>query len=204
MVRRPRPADRAGSTSAELLRWGAATDLLSFYLPIGIVAYVLWRTLRPRWPLVADLSSLAAYGYALAGGSAAAVLAVVGPMLMSQYAAPGSDQASIEVAFRVLTEIVYRAIWQFLDALLLGAWWLGFGLLIRPEQPRLALLSFALAAAATIGAVLTLFGLRLAGDALAGVFFMAWLSWSIWLLVLLWRRSGPFDNLDGSHHSSRA
>jgi len=183
----------AGPTSAELLRWAAGVDLVSYYLPIAVIAYVLWRALRPRSPMVADLSSLAACGYVVAGGVGASALAVVGPMLMNDYAAPGADKASIEVAFSVLTETVYRAIWQFLDPLLLAAWWLGIGLLIRADQPRLALLSFGLAAAAAIGAALTLLGLSLARDALLGIFFIGWMTWSVWLLVLLWRRATPFQ-----------
>lgn len=186
----------AGPTSAELLRWAAAADLLSYYLAVAVVAYVLWRTLRPRSALVADLSSLAACAYVVAGGIGAALLAVVGPMLLHDYAAPGADQASIAIAFGVLTEIVYRAIWQFLDALLLAAWWLGFGLLIRVDLPRIAVLSFALSAAATIGVGLTLLGLSLARDALLGIFFVGWMTWSVWLLGLLWRRAEPFRHLD--------
>jgi hypothetical protein len=186
----------AGPTSAELLRWAAAADLLSYYLPIGVIAYVLWRTLRSRSPLVADLSSLGAGAYVVAGGIGAALLAIVGPMLMHDYAAPGADQASLAIAFSVLTEVVYHAVWQFLDPLLLATWWLGFGLLIRIDQPRMAVLSFALAATATIGAGFTVLELSLATNALLGIFFVGWTTWIIWLLLLLWRGVEPFHQLD--------
>jgi hypothetical protein len=49
----------SGGTSAELLRWAAVLDLFSYYLATAILAYVLWRQLRPRNPLLADLSTLA-------------------------------------------------------------------------------------------------------------------------------------------------
>ena len=75
----------AGPLSAELLRWASVLDLLGYYLATGVLAYALWRVLRPRDPVLADLATLAAIGYTLAGGTAAAVLAMVGPMLMEQH-----------------------------------------------------------------------------------------------------------------------
>lgn len=177
----------AGPTSAELLRFAAAADLLSYYLPIGVVAYVVWRVLRPRAPLIADLSTLAAFGYVLAGGAGASMLAIVGSMLMHAHAGPGADQAAIATAFGTLTEVVFRAIWQFLDAFLLGGWWIGIGLLTRTEQPRFALLSLVLGTASILGAVLTLLGLGPLRDALLGLLFVGWFGWAIWLVALLRR-----------------
>ena len=75
----------SGATPAELLRWAAVLDLFGYYLATAVLAYVLWRQLRPRNPLIADLSTLAAVGYALAGGLGAAVLAMVAPMMMHNY-----------------------------------------------------------------------------------------------------------------------
>jgi hypothetical protein len=184
-----------GPTSAELLRWAATTDLLSYYLPTGVVAYVLWRILRPRSPVVADLSTLAALGFVLLGGAAAATLAVLGPALIHEYAAAGSDRATIAILFGGLTDTVFRAVWQFVDALLIGIWWLGLALLVRAEQPRFSALQFAIAAAAFLTAVLTMAGAGLTSYVLLGLFFTGWFAWAVWLLVLVWRRSAPFDTL---------
>jgi hypothetical protein len=61
---------------------------------------VLWRQLRPRNPHSADMSSLAAVGYALAGGLGAAVLAMVAPMMMQAYTdAAAAGQALIAAQF---------------------------------------------------------------------------------------------------------
>jgi hypothetical protein len=179
----------AGATSAELFRWAAALDLIGYYLATAVLAYVLWRQLRPHNPLLADLSALAALGYALAGGSGAAALAMVGPMLMHDYAgatAP-TDQAVIAAQFTVLFEVVWRSIWQLLDAILLAAWWLGIGLLVRADQPGLSRLSRALATLAAVGAVMSLVGLNLARDVGLGVIFTLWTAWWIWLLVVFVR-----------------
>jgi hypothetical protein len=184
----------AGPESAELLRWGAIADLFGYYLATGVVAYVVGAALRPLGRTLADLATLSAFGYVLAGGAAAASLAFVGPLLMHQYAA-GEDRAAVAVAFGVLAEVVFSAIWQFLDAWLLAGWWLGIGLLVRRLQPAFARLSLALSAMAAIASVFTVLDVALVRYASLVVFFVLWTAWSAWLLVLLWQRKAPFDEL---------
>jgi hypothetical protein len=77
---------------------------------------------------------MAAVGYALAGGVGAAVLAMVAPMLMHNYTdATPAGQALIAAQFATVLQVVWRSTWQFLDAILLAAWWLGIGWLLRAD-----------------------------------------------------------------------
>jgi hypothetical protein len=127
----------SGATPAELLRWAALLDHFGYYLATAVLAYVLWRQLRPRNPLIADLSTMAAVGHALAGGMGAAILAMVVPMLIHSYTDTAvAGQALIAAQFATVLQVVWRAIWQFLDAILLAAWWLGIGRLIRQDHLR--------------------------------------------------------------------
>ena len=179
----------AGASSAELLRWGAVLDLFGYYLPTAVLAYVLWRQLRSRNPLIADLSTMAAVGYALAGGAGASVLAVFGPMLMHAYVEAGAtERVVIAAQFATLTEVIMRSIWQFLDGILIGAWWLGIGLLLRPDHPRLSRLTLVLSGGAAVGTFANLVGLSLVRDILLGVFFILWTAWWISLLVVFIRQ----------------
>jgi hypothetical protein len=190
--REPTSVLGAGATSAELLRWASVLDLIGYYLATAVLAYVLWYWLRPRNRLIADLSALAALGYVLAGGIGAAVLAMVGPMLMHSYteAAAGS-QAVITTQFAVLFELVWRAIWQLLDGILVAVWWLGIGLLVREDRPGLSRLSLALAAAAAVGVAANIIGLSLVRDVILGITFTLWTAWWIWLMALLLRFRRP-------------
>jgi len=175
----------AGATSAELLRWAAVLDLFGYYLATAVLAYVLWRQLRPRNPVIADLSTLAGVGFALAGGAGAAVLAVFGPSLMHDYTdAAATEQVVIAAQFATLVAVVMRSIWQFLDGILIGVWWLGIGLLLRPDRPRLSRLTLVLAAVAVVGAFVNLVGLSLVRDVLLGVLFILWAAWWIAILVV--------------------
>lgn len=185
----------AGAGSAELLRWAAVADLFGYYLAIGVVAYVVWTALRPLGRGLADLATLGAFGYVLAGGAAATSLAFVGPRLMHEYAT-SEDPAAVAVAFGVLAETVFSAVWQFLDAWLLAAWWLGIGILLSRLQPGFARLSLTLAALAAIGSMFTLLDVEVVRYAGLALFFVLWIGWTAWLLVLLWRRKPPFVELD--------
>ena len=192
--REPTRVLAGGATSAELLRWAAVLDLIGYYLATAVLAYVLWQQLRPRHRLIADLSALAALGYVLAGGIGAAVLAMVGPMLMHDYAeAATADQPLIAAQFAVLFELVWRAIWQMLDGILLAAWWLGIGLLVRADLPGLSRLSLALATVAVVGVAANLTGLSLVRDVMLGITFTLWTAWWIWLMVLLLRLQRPLS-----------
>ena len=185
----------AGPPAGELLRWASVLDLIGYYLATGVLAYALWRVLRPRDPVLADLSTLAAMGYTVAGGAAATVLAMVGPVLMEQHAtASGADAAAIQLQFALLFEVVWRSVWQLFDGILLAAWWLGIGLLTRTDHPLASRISLALAAAAIIGVVLNIMGLDLARDAVLGMVFVLWTAWWLVLLQVLLRRRAPFSD----------
>jgi hypothetical protein len=180
----------AGAIPAELLRWAAVLDLFGYYLATAVLAYVLWRQLRPRNPLIADLSTTAAVGYALAGGVGAAVIAMVAPTLMHAYTdATAAGQVLIAAQFATVLQVVWRAIWQFLDAILLAAWWLGIGRLLHQDHLRLSRLSLALAAAATVGAAANIAELNLLRDVLLGLLFTLWTAWWISLLVVFARQA---------------
>jgi hypothetical protein len=170
-------------------------DLIGYYLATAVLAYVLWRTLRPRNPAVADLATMAAAGYSLIGGAGAAVLAIVGPMMMSSHgtATSPAEQEVIAAQFAVLLEVVWRSIWQFFDGILMAAWWLGIGLLTRADHAGLSRLSYVLGTTAVVFSVLNALGVNIARDAALGVVFALWTAWWVWFLVLFLRREQPFD-----------
>ena len=133
---------------------------------------------------------MAAVGYALAGGMGASILAMVAPMLMHAYTDTAvAGQALIAAQFATVLQVVWRAIWQFLDAILLAAWWVGIGRLLRQDHLRLSRLSLVQAAAAAAGAVANVAGLSLIRDVLLGVLFVLWTAWWISLLVVFARQS---------------
>jgi hypothetical protein len=185
-----------GEASAELFKWAALTDLFSYYLPNAVVALALWIALRPRGPVLASVSTAAALGYVLVGGAGAAVLAMAGAPLIAEHSQDGTDPGAIRTAFGVLTDIVFRGIWQLLDGILLTIWFVGTGLLIRADQSGFGRLSLLLGGLIALGTNFNVLGFGLGRDLGMGLVFAIWAAWSVWLAVLVWRRRLPLDSLD--------
>jgi hypothetical protein len=181
-----------GTGSAELLKWGALADLFSYYLPTSVVAFGLWVALRDGRPLVAVVALVGALGYVFAGSIGAASLAMAGPPLIREYAQAGANQPAITAAFGLLTDVVFRALWQLVDGVYVAVWVIGIGVLVRTDQPGFARLSWALGALFLVGVAFNVLDLGLARDATLGIVFIAWFAWDIWLAALVWRRRSPF------------
>ena len=184
-----------GFTSAELLKWAALADLFSYYLPIAVVALALWTVFRSQSPILAAAALFGALGYVIAGSIGAAGLAMAGPTLIRQYAQPGADETAIATAFGLLTDVVFRAVWQLVDGIFIAVWMIGTGLLIRIDQPAFARLTLALGVLFLIGVMFNVLGFGLARDATLGVVFVAWIVWDLWLARLIWGRRSPFGIL---------
>jgi hypothetical protein len=187
-----------GPASADLLHWAALTDLFSYYLPTTVVALALWAALRSRRPILALGALLGALGYVLAGSIGAASLAMVGPTLIREYAQPRADQMAIATAFGLLTDVVFRAVWQLVDGIFIAAWMIGIGLLMRTDQPAFARLALALGVLFLIATMFNVVGFGTARDAVLGVVFVAWIVWDLWLAMLVWGRRSPFGDLTRS------
>ena len=111
-------------------------------------------------------------------------------MLMHSYIdAAAAGQALIAAQFATVLQVVWRSIWHFLDAILLAAWWLGIGRLLRQDHLRLSRLSLVLAGAAAAGGRRQRRGLSVVRDVLLGVLFMLWTAWWISLLVVFARQT---------------
>ena len=187
-----------GPASADLLHWAALADLFSYYLPTTVVALALWAALRSRRPMLALGALLGALGYVLAGSIGAASLAMVGPTLIREYAQPGADHAEIATAFGLLTEVVFRAVWQLVDGIFIAVWMIGIGLLMRTDQPAFARLARGLGVLFLIATMFNVLGFGTARDATLGVVFVTWIVWDVWLAVLVWGRRSPFGDLTRS------
>jgi hypothetical protein len=188
-----------GSTSAELLKWAALTDLFSFYLPMGVVALALFRALRGRGPTLALGAMVAANSYVVAGSIAAASLAFAGPSLMHAYAQPGSDRAAVAIVFATLVDVVYHAIWQLVDAVFLGFSMIATGWLIGADQRWFSTLSIGLGCLFWLSAGLNVLGVGLVLDPLLVVVLGVWIVWAGWLAMLVASRRPPFGDLAFRH-----
>ena len=180
----PALAVAGGSVTADLLYWGAITDLFSYYLPLAPLALAFWVGLHGRPSIVFDAAVLAGFGFVIVGSIGAITVASAAPDLVRAYADGGTSQVAAALAFTMLVNIVY-GFWQFLDPIFLGVFFLGIGWLMTPLHRRFGRLGEALGAAALVGAAVTILGLDPLRFALLGVVFVLWFVWAAWLGVLL-------------------
>jgi hypothetical protein len=180
----PSLAIEGGEATAAALRWGGVLDLIGYYLATAVLAYALWRHLRSRNETVADLSFLGALAYAAAGGVGAAVLAMVGPMLIDAHGQSSSPEVA-RAQFATLIEAVGRGVWQLFDGIALSGWWLGIGILLRGDHRGLARLSLVLSGIGLAGVVFNVLGFAPLRDAALVLVFALWTAWWIWLLIVI-------------------
>jgi hypothetical protein len=122
----------------------------------------------------------------------AIILAAVEPPLINHYAqATAAQREVLQVVFISFLNAVYLSLWNLLEALLAGIWWVGMGALLRGERRALGIVTILLG----LGALLDAFGnfarleavFILRGSWLALVFFV----WVAWCGIELLRRPLP-------------
>jgi len=183
-----------GADGANLSRWGMILDMIGYYLPLLPVALFLWRWLRSRNPDWVLFYTSCGLGYILIGAIGAAILAAVHPPLINAYAQASVEQrAVLETVFSAVWNMVYGGMWNLLEVLLAGIWFLGIGLLLRSERRLFSIFSIILG----ISALLDSLGMILSVEALAllGVAIYVLLApiWTLWIGIDLLRKPVQID-----------
>ena len=178
-----------GADGASLSRWGMILDMLGYYLPLLPVALFLWRWLGPRNPDWVLFYTSCGLGYILIGAIGAAILAAVHPPLINAYAQASVEQRPVlETVFSAVWNMVYGGMWNLLEVLLAGIWFLGIGLLLRSERRLFSIFSIILAISAlldSLGFIMGIEALALLGVA---IYVLLAPTWALWLGIDLIRK----------------
>ena len=221
MLADPSPMLGYSPQQSEALRWANVTSLLGFgALLLPVVFYVAAR-LHALDPRVAPLAQAAGVGYVTFAGINAAMLLSVWPAFQQAYPLiDPAQRASVEVAFRALTDAAEIGI-QGLAYVLGGGFWILSGMLLRGFRPRLGWTSIGLGLAAWAGALGLLLRVGPLATVALGLCFVLTPVWSAWVGVLalrhkplgrrlvdigppdgIERRKGPRRRADPDHHQS--
>lgn len=175
-----------GASKAGLERWANVTDLVGCYLLLLPAAIVMWQTVRPTEPLLADLGLAGAAIYIVVGACGAAALAVVGSELIEQHSV---------ARFALLADVVTKAMWQTVGAAGASIWWLTTGVALRRLNVRLGWLTLVLGAAVllvSVGRMIDVEAVFAAGGAAS---LPLSLVWPLCVGLALVRRREPFASL---------
>jgi hypothetical protein len=189
----------AGVEAAPLWRWSMILDIFGYYLPIVPLILLLRSSLRRQSPNWIDLFALCLLAYCLIGAIGGAILATALPTLIREYAtASSAHRLSLQSVFTGYTDGIYRGLWNLLEEFLVGIGWIGFGLVLRAERPRLGIVTVVLGAACLVDS----FGTALNVDAIASAGLTVYLvlapTWACWMGIDLLRTRSPEVRVDRS------
>ena len=184
-----------GPDGARLLGWGLILDMFSYYLPLLPAALFLLHWLQPKSPNWVRFYTLCGVGYILIGAIGATILAATYPPLIRAYGqASSSQQVVLETIFSTITDLVYGGLWNILEMLLAGVWFIGIGLLLRYERRIFSVVSMILG----ISALLDSLGFMLDIDAVSSLGLNIYLVlapiWTLWLGIDLLRKPVRADS----------
>lgn len=171
-----------------LVRWGMITDIIGYYLLLLPAIFYLHDWLRERTPWAKTLT-FCGMSYVLVGATGAAILAVVWPALMAEHvSATPSQQESIAVSFRMVTDLVYGGMWNLLSILLGGIWWFGVGLWLRSQHKFLGIATIVLGTFTLLDAVGSILELKSLSELGLNVYLVLAPVWAIWYGTLVAKR----------------
>jgi hypothetical protein len=178
-----------GADGANLLRWGMILDMFSYYLPLLPVALFLWRWLGSRSPNWVRFYTFCGVGYILIGAIGATILAATYPPLIRAYGqASASQQVVLETIFGTITDLVYGGLWNILEVLLAGVWFIGIGLLLRSERRVFSVVSIILGISALLDSLGFILGIEAVSSLGLNIYLVLAPIWTLWLGIDLLRK----------------
>ena len=182
--------------SEHLIRWGMLCDILGYYLLLAPLALYLHRWLGPKSPHLFPLYTLAGLAYLLIGAIGAATLAaVLPPLVQSAGQASGVQRETLTIALQIVANGVVVGLWNTLEVILAGVWWLGVGRHLRPERPALGSATIVLGSAALLDAAGVWLGIPLLAALGLNVMLLLAPIWALWIGIDILRQR------DVMHHA---
>ena len=182
----------AGPAGAGILRWSMILDVFGYYLLLVPAMFVLWQWFKDKGALKAGFYTAFGLAYALLGAAGAAVLAAAWPPLIHAYAAAGDQAGAVETVFRTLSDVVISGIWNTLDPITSGIWWLGMGGLLRSERRGLGIFTILVGVTTLTGWVGSVLGSAMLAMLGLNLYLVFALAWALWLGIDLLRK--PISN----------
>ncbi len=167
------------------LRWFMILDMFGYYLLLLPVIFYFHQVLTDKTGWASLLTSLG-YGYVLIGAIGAAILAVVWPDLIIQHRqAEPLEQAALASDFILITIAVVKGLWNHLEVLLGGVWWLGVGAYAISNK-ALKYLTLILGAACIMDGMGELLQLSILAEIGLNIYLLLGIVWSIWTGLHIW------------------
>jgi hypothetical protein len=168
-----------------VLKWSMIADLFGYYLLLLPVIFYLyeWMNMKSPWRLLYTFSGTS---YVLIGAMGASILAFALPPIFFEFQKAGSlQQENLKMNFQLLTNIIYGGMWNTLEVIFGGIWWLGIGSILHRWKKVFGYTTMALGAFTLLDALGTISGIKLFSLIGLNVYLILAPIWITWLGIIL-------------------
>jgi len=169
---------------ASQLRGFMVLDLFGYYLLLLPAIFFVHSKLKSKTALAPMFTSLG-FGYVLIGAIGAAALAVIWPTLLEKYDLATTAMRDVYRAdFLFSTDLVVKGLWNYLEVLLGGVWWLGVGYFVI-HQRALKIVTLVLGTSCLVDGFGELFQFPLMAEIGLNMYMLLGIVWPVWIGVVI-------------------
>lgn len=175
------------SSHYQYAKWSVLFDMFGYYLLLLPVAFYLHEQVKQRTPW-ANVLTFCGLAYIFIGAIGAGILASVWPQQMQRYLTADAEQKiALQAALENVTWIVYGGMWNILEVLLCGVWWVGVGLVIKENHKAPGWATVVLGVSTLLDGMGNMFGLETLAEAGLNVYLALAIVWAAWIGDLIRR-----------------
>jgi hypothetical protein len=175
--------------NAEASRWSMICDMLGYYMLLLPVIYYLHDWMKDKTPW-SNLITFCGLAYVLIGSIGASILAVAYPQALHTYTdATPAMQPIIKSNFEFVNSMVYGGMWNLLEVLFAGIWWLFTGLLLlKTKHKAIGLVSVITGAACLLDGFSGMVENTALHEISLNVYLYISILWALWMGILIYRK----------------
>lgn len=175
--------------SSALLRWSMITDIFGYYLLLLPALFFIHVWMKNKTTMANTLTACGGI-YIVGGATGAAILGSAWPALIEKYPSASPEQQEIiRQNFETLTLVVVNGIWNLLNALAFGLWFIACGLLLRKQHAFLGWFTLLTGICSTLDFTGNILGMKTLADAALNLYLILAPLWAILFGASLLRNS---------------
>jgi hypothetical protein len=177
------------TVNVQYLKWSMILDMFGFYLLLLPALFYFHQYLQARtaWSFLLSWCGSACI---LIGAMGAGILSVVLPAYITEYQiATAVQQEIIMRNFDLANQIVYGGMWNTVEVVLAGTWWVGLGIVLKKDQPVFGTVTIVSGAASLLDGFGNMAGLKPLAEIGLNMYLVLGIAWPIWFGIQLIVRS---------------
>jgi hypothetical protein len=175
--------------NAEAGRWSMICDMLGYYmLLLPVICYLHdWMKDKTPW---SNLITFCGLAYVLIGSVGASILAVTYPQALNTYpGAAAAMQPIIKSNFEFVNSMVYGGMWNLLEVLFAGVWWLFVGIaLLKTGRKSIGIVTIILGGFSLLDGFSGMIESASLHEITLNVYLYLSIVWAVWIGVLIYRK----------------